>query len=88
MRLVQEERDWGSLAKSSYTLLTLVIKLCIAAMQETENSFGFQVEADFHSRIHHLTKNCLQIETLLHNFLLYLSERKELRRLRKDSTSN
>ena len=50
----------------NYTLLILVIKLCIADVQETQNSSGFQVVADLHLRIHYLTKNCLQIETPFH----------------------
>ena len=42
VQLVQEESDWKSLAKLSYTLIrTLVIKLYIAAVRETQNNPGF-----------------------------------------------
>ena len=33
-------------------------------MRETQNSPGFQVVADLHLRVHYLTKNCSQIETI------------------------
>ena len=41
-------------------------------MQETQNSPGVQVVADLHLRIHHSTKNCLQIETVVLQLLLSL----------------
>ena len=46
MQLVQAERDWESLVLLSYTLLNLVIKLRIAALQKTQNGYGWLVVAD------------------------------------------
>ena len=61
MQLVQGERDWESLVLLSYTLLDLVIKLRIAALQKTQNGSGWLVVADllFNSAINEkLFGNC------------------------------
>ena len=64
-RRKKELMKFGVVLLQTYTLISLVIKLCIADVQETQNIPGFQVVADLCLRIHHLTKNCLRAETLL-----------------------